>query len=95
MPNTRNIFLFFQKTEVVTVTVPEHGGAVTGSCNTTDGEQFIEITWGAVNATSSTKMTFNRTKDSWSLIDFTASLFMDKNFVNASIYGKCSGTFNL
>ncbi|XP_037787167.1 lysosome-associated membrane glycoprotein 1-like [Penaeus monodon] len=76
------------KTAVVTVTVPEHGGTVTGTCNGTEGEQYIEITWGAVNETSSTRMTFNRTKDSWSLIDFTATVFMGKNFVNSTIYGE-------
>ncbi|ROT74390.1 putative lysosome-associated membrane glycoprotein 1 [Penaeus vannamei] len=76
------------KTEVVTVTVPEHGAAVTGSCNGTEGEQYIEITWGPVNETSSTRMTFNRTKDTWSLIDFTATVFMGKNFVNATVYGE-------
>ncbi|XP_047497832.1 platelet glycoprotein Ib alpha chain-like [Penaeus chinensis] len=76
------------KTEVVTVTVPEHGGTVTGSCNGTEGEQYIEITWGAVNETSSTRMTFNRTKNLWSLINFTATVFMGKNFVNATIYGE-------
>lgn len=85
----------FQKTAVVTVTVPEHGGTVTGTCNGTEGEQYIEITWGAVNETSSTRMTFNRTKDSWSLIDFTATVFMGKNFVNSTIYGKYSRSFQV
>lgn len=80
---------------MVTVTVPEHGAAVTGSCNGTEGEQYIEITWGPVNETSSTRMTFNRTKDTWSLIDFTATVFMGKNFVNATVYGKCIGAFHV
>lgn len=75
------------KTEVVTVKVPEHGGDVSGTCNGTEGEQYITISWGAANQTSSTRMTFNRTKDSWTLINFGASLFLDKAFINATIYG--------
>ncbi|KAK8391050.1 hypothetical protein O3P69_017007 [Scylla paramamosain] len=70
------------------VFVPSLGVDVSGSCNETDGSQWISFTWGK----NVVQMNFDPAdKDSWTFTDLTASLSMD-DLDNATAAGK---TLNL
>ena len=77
----------FQTTVISQVFVPDIGVIVDGSCNGTDGEQWISFSWGMNTA----RMNFDLAdKDSWTFTDLVASLDMDDtdNFVNATDAGR-------
>lgn len=61
-------------TVVGKVYVPSLGVTVDGSCNASDGSQYISLTWGK----NVVQMNFNPAdKDSWTFTDLTATLSMD------------------
>ena len=75
----------FQTTVIGKVFVPSLGVEVQGSCNETDGSQWISFTWGKNNV----RMNFDPAdKDSWTFTDLVASLSMDDldNATAAGVY---------
>lgn len=77
----------FQKTAVKSVFVPSSGVTVDGSCNTTEGDQFISFSWDEKN--NNVQMNFaTGDKDAWMFTTLTASLLMDNDsFANATDAG--------
>lgn len=65
--------------------VPSLGVDVEGSCNSSDGSQYISLSWG----NNSVQMNFETAdKDSWTVKDLSASLYMGgDDFVNATEAG--------
>nr|WAB21208.1 lysosomal associated membrane protein 1 [Macrobrachium nipponense] len=80
------------ETKTATVVLPKHPKAdsvITGTCNGTDGQEEIDVTWGSAGQSSSVKVEFGIKGDSWSVSSFVANLFMDPvTFANGTDAGK-------
>lgn len=80
-----SVFLDPNNTTPVIVAIPKHGAEVTGSCNGTDGEQTITLTWGSNSAT----LEFTMSKSMWNISSYTAELLLDTSeFNNTILFGK-------
>ncbi|XP_068241794.1 lysosome-associated membrane glycoprotein 1-like [Palaemon carinicauda] len=79
-------------TQIATITLPKHPMAstlISGTCNGTEGQENIKVTWGSTEQSNSVNLEFSQKADSWSIASFTANLFMDpKIFANGTDAGK-------
>ena len=80
----------FQKTNKTEVSLPKFGPSVTteGSCDPKD--QHLNITWGNKDEPHKLSINFELTNDnkSWYISSFTANIYIDEDFINATEHGK-------
>jgi lysosomal-associated membrane protein 1/2 len=81
------------KTNNTEIEVPKPSSAVTvsGSCNETDGTQFIKIAWGEPQLQNSVRIGFSVAKDgaAWMVDNITSFIYMENNsFPNGTDDGK-------